>query len=310
MKISIAPHQTELLRDGVLITGAPRSGTTLLGKLVGSLERLEYHFEPPSLYMLAAAAACGELPMPLAQQLLAVYLCEDLLLESVHGRGVNLRPGDDSQVLHRLQWGELHERWQQVCNRAEAIAFCQQRQLRLALKMPNLFDALELLRQTMPGLKIVVSVRNGVDVIRSIVYKGWVDDCGLQRDLWPYAPQSGPVAVPYWVPEAYRQRWMTMNPTSRATLMWTVHAAWGLAQRGRADVIEVRYEDLVASPWPVLEPLAVRLGHAPTLHTRRWIESIRPPRQASALPDAVAAADPDLAQWFGQVNQAWGYGSP
>jgi hypothetical protein len=248
--------------------------------------------------------------MSLAQQLLAVYLCEDLLLESVHGRRVNLRPGDDSQVLHRLQWGELHERWQQVGNRAEAIAFCQQRQLRLALKMPNLFDALELLRKTMPGLKIVVSVRNGVDVIRSILHKGWVRDCDLQRELWPYAPQAGPVAVPYWVPDAYRQRWIRMDPSSRATLMWTVHAEWGLAQRGRADVIEVRYEDLVTSPWPVLEPLASWLGHAPTLHTRRWIESIRPPRQASALPDAVADADPDLAQWFGQVNQAWGYGSP
>ncbi len=307
MPLSIAPIQRELLCDGVLITGAPRSGTTLLGKLVGSLERLEYHFEPPSLYMLAAANAAGELPLPLARQLLTVYLCEDLLLESVHGRGVNLRPGDDSQVLHRLQWGELHERWQQVGNRAEAIDFCQQRQLRLALKMPNLFDALALLRQTMPGLKIVVSVRNGVDVIRSIVHKGWVEDAGLQRDLWPYAPQAGPVAVPYWVPEAYRARWATMAPTSRATLMWTVHAASGLAQRGQADVYEVRYEVLVASPWPVLEALAAWLGHPPTLHTRRWIESIRPLYPQSELPDAVAAADPDLAQWFAQINQAWGY---
>ena len=242
--------------------------------------------------------------MPLAQQLLEVYLCEHLLLDSVQGLRVNPRPGDDSQELHRLQWGELHERWQQVTKRAEAIALSQ---LRLALKMPNLFNALELLRQTMPGFKIGVSVRNGADVIRSVVHKGWVHDCGSQRDLCPYPPQAGPVAVPYWVPEAYRQRWITMDPSSRATLMWSLHAAWGLAQRGRADVIEVRYEDLVASPWPVLEHVASWLGHPPSLHTRRWIESLRPPRQATALPDAVAVADPDLTQWFGQVNQAWGY---
>jgi hypothetical protein len=307
MSLTIAAIQSELLRNGVLITGAPRSGTTLLGKLVGSLERLEYHFEPPSLYMLGAAAAAGELPMPLAQQLLTVYLCEDLLLESAHGRGVNLRPTDDSQVLHRLQWGELHERWHQVGNRAEAIAFCQHHELRLALKMPNLFDALELMRHTMDGLKIVVSVRNGVDVIRSIVHKGWVGDDSLKRDLWPYAPHTGHVAVPYWVPEVYRQRWVTMNMTSRATLMWTVHAALGLAQRGKADVYEVRYEELVASPWQVLEQLFAWLGHSPTLHTRRWIESIHPPRQVNDLPSIEASDDPDLAQWFDQVNQAWGY---
>ena len=307
MSLTIAPIQRELLRNGVLITGAPRSGTTLLGKLVGSLERLEYHFEPPSLYMLGAAAAGRDLPMPLAQQLLTVYLCEDLLLESAHGRGVNLRPTDDSQILHRLQWGELHERWLQVGNRAEAIAFCQQHELRLAVKMPNLFDSLELMRRTIPELKIVISVRNGVDVIRSIVRKGWVGDNSLKRDLWPYGAQMGHVAVPYWVPDVYRQRWMTMNTTSRATLMWTVHAALGLDQRGSADVYEVRYEELVVSPWPVLEQLFAWLGHSPTLHTRRWIESIRPPRQLNNLPSTEVIADPDLTQWFDQVNQAWGY---
>ena len=35
----------DLLTHSIFISGLPRSGTTLLGKIVGSFSDLEYHFE-------------------------------------------------------------------------------------------------------------------------------------------------------------------------------------------------------------------------------------------------------------------------
>lgn len=313
MALHTARIQRDLLNQSVLLTGPPRSGTTLLGKLISSLEGMEYHFEPPLLYMLGAAYANGDLPLHSAAHLLSVYLSEDLLLESVHGRGVNLRPEDDSQVLNRITWSELHDRWQQVSNRNDAIALAQKRGLRLALKMPNLFDSLELMRATMPSMRLVISVRNGIDVVRSIIRKGWVTNAALEYELWPFCGAREGVNIPYWVADEYRERWPAMNEASRACLMWVHHAELGLnaaaESRSRGVVHEVRYEDLLADPWPVVEAMAEVLGANTTLFTRRWVESIRPPHSMSegGYRDFSTATEPDILERFDRVNSLWGY---
>jgi hypothetical protein len=309
MSLLVAPIQSELLCNSVLITGAPRSGTTLLGKLVGSLARLEYQFEPTSLHMIASVYAAGGISQILAKQLLTVYLAEDLFLESVHGRRANLRPHDDSQVLYRMHWADLNDRWQQVGNRADAIAFAQTHGLRLAMKTPHLFGSLDLMRSVMTGLKIVISVRNGCDVVRSIIRKGWVSDRGLERELWPYVSRVTGVNLPYWVPVAYHDRWPTMSPASRACLMWACNAERGLAERNSPDLYEVRYEQLLAEPWPVVEVLAAQLGHETTLHTRRWVDSIRSSGSHDSTDgrDFAQETDSDILTWFDRVNALWGY---
>ncbi len=309
MTLLSAAIQTELLHNAVLITGAPRSGTTLLGKLIGSLARLEYQFEPPSLRMIASAYVAGELPLQLARQLLTVYLSEDMLLDSVHGRGVNLRPRDDSQIFFRMEWAELNERWQRIDNRADAISYAQELGLRLAVKMPNLLDSLTLMRETLPGMKAVFSVRDGADVVRSILRKGWVENNGLESNLWPYAANIDGVNVPYWVPEEYIKRWPSMNPASRACLMWCWYAERGLAERSASDVYEVRYETLLTDAWPVVEELAAHLGHEPTFHTQRWVESICIPssRNDTNRRSFAADTDADILARFDEINAQWGY---
>lgn len=313
MNIKHAAIQSEILRNAVLITGAPRSGTTLLGKLISSLEGLEYHFEPPSLYMIASAFASGELPIEAACPLLTVYLAEDLLLESVHGRGVNLRPADDSQILNRISWHELNERWQKIANRNDAIDWVRTKGLRLALKMPNIFDSLPLMRTVLPDFQLVVSVRNGSDVVRSIIRKGWVSDRGLEKDLWPYWSFSTAINIPYWVKPEYRDRWPYMTEASRACLMWTCHAEMGLAAVAESNqnnrMHQVRYEDLLSEPWPVVETLAATLGCHITHHTKRWVDAIRTPPSMSKFdkPDFAVSTDKDILERFNQVNILWGY---
>lgn len=312
MKLHTANIQRSLLRNAVLLTGAPRSGTTLLGKLISTFEGLEYHFEPPTLYMIASAYAAGDLPLEVASNLLTVYLSEDLLLETIHGRTANLRPGDDSLILNRMSWPELNHRWQSVSNRGDAIDMAQARNLRLALKMPNIFDSLDLLRTTLPDMQLLVSVRNGVNVVRSIIKKRWLSRSSLERDLWPYSSVGGSVNTPYWVPDEYLDRWPGMSEETRACLMWTHHAESGLSaiqgQPGRLTH-EVRYETLLTDPWTVVEGLAEIVSCRTTIHTRRWIESIQVPKSMleGTMRDFAQQTDQDVLERFDRANALWGY---
>ena len=47
-------HIHNKVRQSILITGSARSGTSIFGKMLGSLERVEYFFEPPTLFALFA----------------------------------------------------------------------------------------------------------------------------------------------------------------------------------------------------------------------------------------------------------------
>ena len=43
-------ERAEVIGKSILIGGCGRSGTTILGKLIGSLEGIEYYFEPAFLH--------------------------------------------------------------------------------------------------------------------------------------------------------------------------------------------------------------------------------------------------------------------
>jgi len=312
MRLQTSDIQRKLLNGSILLTGAPRSGTTLLGKLISTFKGIEYHFEPPSLYMIASSYVANTMPLDVAVNLLTIYLCEDLLLESVHGRSVNLRPNDDSLVLNRMSWNNLNERWKTVSNRNDAITMIQKQGLRLAVKMPNLFDSYNLMKSTLPNMYTVISVRNGVDVIRSIICKGWVSRDGLSRDLWPYRGVEEGINIPYWVTDEYKKRWARMNQETRACLMWTHHAELGLnvvTENQGLQIHKVRYEELLVNPLQIIDELAEALGSETTFYTRKWIETVCIPKsmRERKMKDFITKIDADIRDRFEKINTKWGY---
>ena len=315
MDLKLPSIQRDLLENAVVVTGLPRSGTTILGKIVGSFAPLDYHFEPPTFYFVCAAYAAGELSLPAARALLQVHLTESLLLESTQGRGVNLRPSDDSQVLNRMSWADLHARWANVNCRADAIEAVQRAGVRLAIKMPMVIDAMALLSETLPRVRVVIAMRDGNDVVRSILRKGWLTDEGLMTELWPYVEdheRDEGVNIPYWVAPDDRERWEQMSSATRTCLMWAHHAERALeivATATPGAVVCVRYEDLVEDPSAAVADLAAALEVTSTPYTTRWLEEVRA-TPASRVPGRRHfAADVELAVLarFDAVNARWGY---
>lgn len=312
MKVLMPAVHAELLNSAVVITGPPRSGTTLLGKLVGSLQGLDYRFEPPSLRMLTATHAAGELSLELGAKLLSAYLCEDIFVESLLGRGLNFRPDDDSLIFSQLSWSQVVSRWTKFANRRQAINHGLAEARRLCIKMPFMLDSLALLRAAMPACRLIVCVRNGIDVVTSMLRKQWLSDDVLELELWPYAGRRDGVNIPSWVPVEFHDRWPGMSPATRACLVWSIHADHGLRQRHSADLIELRYEELVSQPRQLVQQLADRLGHGLTPLTEHWIASVRRPPASPQPASAPFAAevDDDVYAQFTRLNACWGYPEP
>jgi hypothetical protein len=306
-----SPAVYEKLLDGaILLTGAPRSGTTLLGKLVSTLQGVEYHFEPPTFYMLSASSASSELAHDKACRLLRTYMVEDLLLESAQGRALNFRPCDDSQVFNRLSWKEVNNRWSCVANRKDAIEFCIANDLRLCIKSPNVMNATAVFERSVSNAKIVVIQRNGSDVVRSIVAKGWLDDVSLQTELWPYIAKKANINIPYWVPDEFLDKWQTMSPIARCALMWSVHTDFITELVDQRNIYTVKYEDLTLDPRHKMKEIAEFTGRSFTQMTESLFQHVRQPKNGYGLPsifDQLQSEDVILSERFAESNNMLGY---
>lgn len=313
-QVRVGRVQSGLVDDALIVTGAPRSGTTLMGNIVGSFDSVEYFFEPPTFHMLCSLHAAGALDEESGAAMLQAYCCEELLLEAVQGRGVNLRPGDDSLFLKRHSWTELNDRWQQVNGHRQAIDVARSQSRRLAVKMPNSMDGCSLVSSALSRSQFVVMLRDGRDVVSSIVRKGWLSDEKLDSESWPYREVSDRGNIPYWVPDDRVDQWPSMNEASRAVLMWCHHAEASdrfcesmSGERGRC--LPVRYEDLVAGAGEVVDSVSAFCNQSPGARTAELVAAIHAPDRSHGKDWQAIEADASdaLLETFHRLNAARGY---
>ncbi len=310
----LTKNQNSLVATPIFITGVPRSGTTLIGKIIASFKGVDYHYEPPTFYMLCSLLATGALPEDVASKLLKVYLYEDLMVESAHGRRANLRPNDDTFVLNSISWQALVSRWTNIRNRGDAANFIKNEKLRIACKMPNILDALDLLVRIFPASQVVIIVRDGREVVRSMLQKGWLNDAVLQEELWPYALVNEGINVPYSVEPDIASKWAGMNSATRACYLWRRHAQLGMDFINRfplenPQVHQVRYEKFLQDPEDVVRKLTMFLGNEMTECTKVRIREVCPPKQldGSRVNDFYGEVDSDELRAFRAVNESLGY---
>lgn len=310
----ISDRQNKDLQNCIILTGAPRSGTTLLGKIVSTFQNVDYHFEPNTLYMISCLVASGQLPRPVAADLLKIYMYEDLFLDSIHGRKVNLRTSDDSYILNSISQKELDDRRQNIQNRADAMKWIETKSLRLAFKIPNIMNSLDFFCETFERSQVILIVRDGREVARSLIRKGWLKNKTLKNWLWPYQKTQNNARVPYWVETDHVQRWLDWNEATRACYMWTMHAkiAHNFANSnplGSTRFHIVRYDHLLAEPVTIVERLIKFLNCSLSPTSQARMDEIKKPDSSKEgnLTDFYDQVDAKVLKDFQDTNQLWGY---
>ena len=109
-----------ILRDRVIIvTGAGRSGTTILGKLIGSMEPAFYFFEPTLIKFGFRSSV----------DYIQAAFVEDYVLPTIQGRNINTNRKDDSWIGHYELPGAHVIRQVDLPRRDDALAYIELSQM-------------------------------------------------------------------------------------------------------------------------------------------------------------------------------------
>ena len=80
----------------IWLTGCARSGTTIIGNILGSMNGVEYFFEPDSLKSIFFIK--NKMDIKSWSLLFETYLYRDLINNSLNNRKVNLNKKEDSYI--------------------------------------------------------------------------------------------------------------------------------------------------------------------------------------------------------------------
>jgi len=280
-------HENPMAKRIVLITGVMRSGTSILARIVASLGSMELAYEPWPFMLLTVLGHDGVFKPDIAGMSLQ-KCCDEILLHSLLGRSVNMRPDESSTVFNFLSRKELKGRWKHLKSRSDAMEYARKNHTSLVIKSTNLQPYYPFLLAALPGLKIIHIVRNGIDVSTSTVKKGWYSDAGLEAPISMLSKvvtdaQDKVFDVPYYFSKQKAEAFQKASHFGRCLMAWMdligQNQKWvkrlNLASSER--YYELKYEDLLASPRPIVNELAGFLDTRPTQRTFQCLKSLRRP---------------------------------
>ena len=274
------PFESVALQLRVAKRLAPRRGASL-GERLGRLDdRLVFVVGSPRSGTTFLADAIGSLPG-------FVDLGEVAPVKAVVPELARLEPAEAARRLRRTL---------AVARRVGLVGTV--RPVEQTPELAHLVDAVAL---AFPQAKIVHIVRDGRDVVSSLLDKPWlrpaqarVDDAGVAYGSY----------ARFWVEPERREEFETASDATRAAWAWRRYVT--AARSGSARLLEPRYEELAADPGGVatkLAPhieapeteLAVALGRAHGTSVGRYRRDL----DESQLADVVAEA--------GQLLRELGY---
>lgn len=266
-----------------LLTGVTRSGTSFFGKVLGSFSNLEYDFEPMNLIWIPAMSKHGAMAPEAAGEFALSYVCE-LFIDKVLCRSYSMRPSDDSCILKYRSLEEIHERWDMLKNRGDALKYAAEKNIGFAMKMPNAQFFYSFYREVFPKIRFIHMVRHPFDVAQSVKTKGWM------RDELLFAPASTffktkvkvgkkNLSAPFWLDSESAENFFDADEFSRGLIYWRIVMQAHLYSTAFKEkpplAMEIKYEDLVSHPERIFRETADFLGKEYGTATESLLKGVR-----------------------------------
>jgi hypothetical protein len=254
-----------VLNRCIFISGPARSGTTIVGKIIGSCENIEYSFEPPML--LAILANSNSMDDDLLQYLLEAYLVEDVFASLVSGRGYNTNYQDYSSIIS-MKTIEFIEKKRKISLRKEEVVSMFGEQI-LSFKSPSMSLYIKRFKELFADSQVIITHRHPADVIRSILEKGWFSS---RSDIsWPFKSCESNRTVPFFVEEEFCEEWNKISEIDKCAYYYLRITE----ARETFDHILVDYQKLTENPKKIISNLMETIGLAEGSKTQDLIKSIK-----------------------------------
>ena len=240
--------------EAIVVTGVARSGTTIMGKLLHSMEGIEYVNEPAMLYSLISLI--DRLDRDLWELLYETYLFEEFFFNALAGRALNFNLEDETSIYKVKDEGWIRQRLSRSLRKRDADKEIEQS--RIAYKMTDIVPFIPRIQEYYPHTQIIMMLREANEVFHSIMERQWFSDEMLRTKnvVWPNCFVNG-MRIPYWVLPADYDYWLQADELHR-TAYYYVRAHEGMDKLKNLKI--VRYEELVTQPKSVIFDVAETLG--------------------------------------------------
>jgi hypothetical protein len=248
--IEIDPLAHKLANEVIFISGAARTGTTMLGKLFHSLSDVEYMYEPALLISLMAKIE--DTPEDIWRLLYETYVFEDFLINALAGRNLNLNSNDDSSFLRAKTQAELESRT--VRSMRHHTLFEKAATSKLVIKIPDVVHFMPLYKKYYPGVKIVALTRSFQSIIASLIKKGWFSDAGITgvTGYWPYKVSDN-INLPFWLGSEFEHEFINGSEIQRCCIYLISIYENAI---NSSDFIFINYDNFIKDPKSEFSKLA------------------------------------------------------
>lgn len=258
----------------ILITGACRSGKTLLSKLLCSMKDVEWIEEPYSLETLPVLMAFGLINPSIFKSYIYTS-SQELFNDNILLRNGNFRPNDLSTVWNIKKSPEIFHRLLNVKTREDVKKYMSTNNPYFVLDLPEILPFVELIRNCFSDMHIIHVIRNPYCVALEIEKKQWFSTSNL------LAPNNGllfyqwkneqykKIFLPWWVEESDIDEFLTSSEYERGLLYWKSMVSFNHCNLDAYDAYSncdylIRYEDMVSNPQKTLSSLIKDLNIEPT----------------------------------------------
>lgn len=266
-----------LLSRAIFVSGIPRSGTSILMKLIATAERTEVAYEPPLSAILDFEVKEGRMSGSAASMLFSAYLSEHYVLDPLQGRGVSVKKDDYSSILNYKEEADYLNRVSFSGGAEAAVQYAAAVEPRLVFKMTRRWDLLTALLESEADLKGVEIKRSLWAVAASIAKKGWLEPRKDQARFLPGERNFASFDTPYHCCDELKKRWPRLSNEQRAA-----HYVSELSKKREAlikntrNIVQIRYEDLAIDPSRIKDQIFETFGLADGPFTKSVLGEVLP----------------------------------
>lgn len=258
-----------LCNKAVVVAGAARSGTTILGKILHSCHDVVYDFEPPIL--LSLVPLINFMDESSWKLLYETYIYEDLLMNTLAGRKMNFNREDDSSIYKVKPQEYIESKTARSIRKKDCESLAND--TFTVYKIPYISPYLPKIQEYYSGTTVVYIFRKPMDVINSLIKKEWFTDENLRSGniTYPYRYYNE-IQVPFFVEQGHEELWCEMDHINRAAYSYI---------KGYEKINEVnnklilKYEDFVDNPFETIDGLLEKLQITKGEKTDEILKSVR-----------------------------------
>jgi len=175
-ELKLSKNTKSKCNSAIVISGAYRSGTTMIGQIIHSMKNVEYIFEPAlfrSLFPLIE-----KMPAKQWQLLYETYLCNDFLYDALSGRRLNCNKKDYTLIYNTKSKKLVSQRYSKMWTKKELGGIA--RKSHVAYKLPSIVPFIPKLQNYYPKTRVIIIQRNPNDIFHSLKEKGWFIDEAME----------------------------------------------------------------------------------------------------------------------------------